>query len=538
MTNRFGWALGLFFTGFATNVAAAASDVFAAWSQVIGQSDVASAGAPATALVEMRFVTSAPMLCDQFLVHTPNATPAEVMQHGEKPVARPVSFSDIGVCRQPLTGEQAQLYDATGVPVLLSSKSNLGNKLADLTDPDMWKPGASNGKKIIVAGPDWIGRSGSLITITLGDTGCRGGHRQTCDTWQGSTSWPFAKLAQLAAERQPDLVIHVGDYRYFEENQITDDSWTLWQKDFFPLAQPLLLAAPWAFARGNHEGCPTGAALQYGVGYFQFFGQEDLVNCANLTGKPLKLDTAAPIYRSPWYFDIAPMGGAASDTHRFVMIDANDYEGSIGVSQTQAQAHFEDAIAITGAGPALNWWVWHSPAVQRINWHQQPFGDPTLRSALLAAAGAGKSDGARFCYHATAPACRPSLFLLGHQHLYQDVSFPKAGNTIFPKSVIVGHGGVTIRSSSPGQHHEEFCQEGDFPLGANQARDVHGVVNTVEEHGLVAWTRAAGAPLEGIGWMPSYLWTRNIMFPPGRPMTATWEDTPALPQKVDKCLTP
>ena len=84
--------------------------------------------------------------------------------------------------------------------------------------------------------------------VSIGDTGCRGkqaGHgQQDCETTAGGDGWPFPELSTTAAASNPDLVIHVGDYRYFYEHDNSTTAWVYWQKDFFPAAQPLLLAAP------------------------------------------------------------------------------------------------------------------------------------------------------------------------------------------------------------------------------------------------------------------------------------------------------
>jgi hypothetical protein len=103
--------------------------------------------------------------------------------------------------------------------------------------------------------------------VILGDTGCRvrGFAVQACND---PKAWPFAEVARLAAAQRPDLVIHVGDYYYRETPcplQLTacagspsGDRWDTWTAEFFDPAAPLLAAAPWVFARGNHETCNRG----------------------------------------------------------------------------------------------------------------------------------------------------------------------------------------------------------------------------------------------------------------------------------------
>jgi len=110
--------------------------------------------------------------------------------------------------------------------------------------------------------------------IVIGDTGCRlkGDLTQDCNDVR---RWPFPLVAERAAARHPDLVIHVGDYYYRESPCPKDnagcagsphgDQWASWDADLFSPVAPLLKAAPWIFVRGNHEQCGRGAD-----GWFRF----------------------------------------------------------------------------------------------------------------------------------------------------------------------------------------------------------------------------------------------------------------------------
>jgi hypothetical protein len=103
--------------------------------------------------------------------------------------------------------------------------------------------------------------------VIIGDTGCviLGSATQSCND---PKLWPFAALSRLAAAKKPDLVIHVGDYYYREEpcpqgksgcaGSPYGDHWDTWAAEFFNPAAPLLAAAPWVLARGNHETCSRG----------------------------------------------------------------------------------------------------------------------------------------------------------------------------------------------------------------------------------------------------------------------------------------
>lgn len=104
--------------------------------------------------------------------------------------------------------------------------------------------------------------------VVFGDTGCRlkGAQMQDCNDAQ---KWPFAIIMRNAAAKHPDLAVHVGDYYYRETpcaagdagcaGSPHGDAWASWSADFFQPASPLLAAAPWVFARGNHEQCGRGA---------------------------------------------------------------------------------------------------------------------------------------------------------------------------------------------------------------------------------------------------------------------------------------
>ncbi|QUD87218.1 metallophosphoesterase family protein [Phenylobacterium montanum] len=130
--------------------------------------------------------------------------------------------------------------------------------------------------------------------LIFGDTGCRirGDQVQDCNN---TSSWPFPLVAKLAAKHRPDLIIHVGDYYYRESacppgrqgcvGSPHGDAWDSWRADFFDPAQPLFQAAPFVFARGNHEVCYRG-----GQGWTRFLDAGDqALGCAD-TEAPYKID--------------------------------------------------------------------------------------------------------------------------------------------------------------------------------------------------------------------------------------------------------
>ena len=131
--------------------------------------------------------------------------------------------------------------------------------------------------------------------VILGDTGCviKGLTIQACND---PKAWPFAQVARLAAAQRPDLVIHVGDYYYRETpcplqlkacaGSPSGDRWDTWAAEFFGPAAPLLAAAPWVFARGNHETCDRG-----GRGWFLLLDQGPLPESCEAYTAPFAVRT-------------------------------------------------------------------------------------------------------------------------------------------------------------------------------------------------------------------------------------------------------
>jgi hypothetical protein len=110
--------------------------------------------------------------------------------------------------------------------------------------------------------------------VVIGDTGCRIEGRAVQDCSDPS-AWPFAAIAARASARQPDLVIHVGDYYYRERGcpagragcagSPHGDNWPTWRAELFDPATALLRAAPWVMVRGNHELCRRGGGGWFGL---------------------------------------------------------------------------------------------------------------------------------------------------------------------------------------------------------------------------------------------------------------------------------
>jgi Calcineurin-like phosphoesterase len=244
--------------------------------------------------------------------------------------------------------------------------------------------------------------------VILGDTGCRmkGKKMQRCNDPQ---EWPFRTIAQHAAEKHPDLVIHVGDYYYRETGcPLGDlrcvgsphgDLWPSWSVELFVPAKPLLEAAPWIFVRGNHEQCGRGAS-----GWFRFLD----ASATALDCKTVK--TSAPYTVRLDGLNLHVVDSADTD-------DLNPMPGLVAMFSDQLQ----------GLGSAVNdgpgWILTHRPI-----WGIDPTTDgvdnPSDRTEQVAA-DALKLPGV-------------DMIVSGHVHMFTALSYGPAR----PVQLIVGDGGT------------------------------------------------------------------------------------------------
>ena len=447
--------------------------VVAAWSQFVPGS-TAPANPVAPPSIELRFVVDAvsnanSSACDSFVLAYRDQGGNQGLASAGKPRANPDSQAfPVTTC--------ATLLDAGWSDVqLIAARQQPG--AAPVT---IWDNGVDTGISVVVPGPHAIGRrhqddqgNPELLIATLGDSGCRGGTDQDCQS-----DWPFQAITQSAAAQQPDLFVHTGDYRYYRQSDTTK-RWEYWLKDLLVPARTALLAAPWALARGNHETCDFGRS---GMGFTFLFG----VNGAN----------CSVVIEPSWHFDVAPGGfdsaGQAVLPHRFVMIDSSNEGLPPPPGLTPA---FSDAIDQSASDSV--WWVTHVPPVHLLNYggKTRPSNPDVLSQLAQAVAAKGP-----LCT-ATANGgsqCRPSVILLGHDHLFQSVTFPNAaGQFDWPQVYVVGHGGVDLRSA---KLRAEACTY-QFPGLPGVAGTRRGIVNTREGHGFVLWRRSAQTAAEPSGWI-------------------------------------
>ena len=471
-------------------------------------------------MVEMRFILAGDRrTCGEYDIWYRTAATGNWLKNEAQATERTKDIGDFQISETefPMTlcrhGMAADWFEA-GV-------SETGAQFQPLT---VWSP-VGKAVKTTVAGGASVGRRNDrvdqIVMVTLGDTGCRGmppGSRgrmsQDC-----ATDWTFPDLMDNAGsvrlddgeKAEPDLFVHVGDYRYFWEGS-SPDTLGYWLKDFLTPAQQALAAAPWALSRGNHETCPASGQHWFGKGWYYLFGDVDWPSqpCANLVPTT--------------YFDIGPDGGQDPRTrHRVVMVDnSNPY--SPGPGGKGLKDLFTDAVGVTLNGKdayvASAHWVSHIPGIVYMDYCKGQCDGQNGRVLRDVHEAFGTVEPCRDRGPGV-PACVPSTQLHGHQHFFQRVrlfSDPGKSDTWgWPQTYIVGQGGTKADSFS---FTPDRCAAGiDVPV-TNPAKTLSGHVWAEKQHGFVAWRRAKDTLSDPAGWATTPYW-----FSP--PMASAGDSPPA-----------
>jgi Calcineurin-like phosphoesterase len=208
--------------------------------------------------------------------------------------------------------------------------------------------------------------------VVIGDTGCRmkDQEQQNCgDIYD----WPFPKITQTIAAVHADLVVHVGDYYYREnncpavmtkcENRWGDTSIS-WNADWLSPGKPLFAAAPLVLTRGNHEDCNRG-----GAGWYRYLDPGDATKtCAAGT-----VDGSMP-----W--------AATFDGLRIVVGDSAGDPSDTASDATRIGYYttaFRAAQSLAAEAHGETWFVTHRPpyananetqAILGMKWNFAPFG--------------------------------------------------------------------------------------------------------------------------------------------------------------------
>jgi len=306
--------------------------------------------------------------------------------------------------------------------------------------------------------------------VVFGDSGCWGETTQNC-----LHDWPFPHLSRLAAARQPDLVIHLGDFNYRGTNCVAydgcctynpincgfpncGDAWENWQVDFFTAAAPLLAAAPWVVVRGNHELCSRG-----GHGWFRYLDPHSPPpTCAPNPVDELTFTAPYPLY--------------LGDGLRVIVLDSADACGQPGLRDTTPtyREQFERVAEYAADSSAQQTWlVSHRPLWGILRYAPS---DAVVLNYTLQQATANRLP----------PAI--GLVLAGHEHLFQSVTMREAD---VPPSLLVGTGGAELDDPASVPDRVE-----NLPVASGGP--TIAVALTAHDHGYLVMDRSVG------GWTATF----------------------------------
>jgi len=286
--------------------------------------------------------------------------------------------------------------------------------------------------------------------IVLGDTGCRmkaaipasGSQFQGCND---PTQYPFQQLATLAASFHPDVVLHVGDYQY-RENECPPNQancagspwgygWDTWEADFFRPAADLLAAAPWIVTRGNHEQCTRA-----GQGWYRFLdpGAYSEAHSCNAAANDAVLQSNGVLvggaYNDPY---AVPIGSSS----QIIVFDSNNVGAAAVTSGGSSnfltyQAELEAAGAFATSHSVYNIWSNHHPLLgfAPVAGAAPAPGNLDLLSVMAAT------------YPTTYFPPNINLALHGHTHLFEAIDFT---STNYPATVLAGNAGTLLDVALP-----------------------------------------------------------------------------------------
>ena len=334
----------------------------------------------------------------------------------------------------------------------------------------------------------------SRITV-FGDTGCKPSDQKGCDK-EDSHHWPFGIMATAAADADPspDLILHMGDYNYRgtpghikvdgekvrvydagdnapnvccrlsgpyygqnSDGSDTPDTWENWKSDFFEPAKKLLRAAPWIFARGNHELCSRA-----GPGWFYLLdpgsdlleGTDGQLQCPPATSKePL-------VFREPYRVDL---GGVS-----VVVLDSANACDQGSLHQTHFDEQFASIQSLVKDAPGENaiWLQSHRPlwaVKKREDYTPDSELDDTGKYTLI-------DDTLQSAYANHPVPKQVHLVVAGHMHRFQAINLDTKDGTGLPSQLVIGNGGVAPRGfllidlrgvKSPGYRSQQVRLHGD-----------------------------------------------------------------------------
>ena len=272
--------------------------------------------------------------------------------------------------------------------------------------------------------------------LIIADTGCRmkasENAFQPCNDLQ---AWPFAKIAQSAAQKKPDLVLHIGDIHYRESpcpdgnlgcaNSPWGYGYDAWQADFFTPAKPLLAAAPWVFVRGNHESC-----FRAGQGWFRFIDAQTWSEARSCNDPSRDADADySPSYAVPLNADT-----------QLIIFDSSKTNGKPFSTQDLSFKKYMQELRDVGQltqQKTTSFFMSHHPLLALASVKNpnkfKPGGNEGLQSVFSA------------LYPDRLFPQGVSLALHGHVHLFEAISF----KGVQPASVVLGNSGSANEGRAP-----------------------------------------------------------------------------------------
>ncbi len=303
--------------------------------------------------------------------------------------------------------------------------------------------------------------------VLLGDTGCRMKWPAAYQSCNDTEAWPLARVALSAAAEKPDLVIHVGDYHYRESPCLSEGcahspqgyGSDTWEADFFVPLRPLLQAAPWVFARGNHESC-----MRAGQGWFRFLDPRPFDarhSCDDPAQEAGDLTAPYAVPLGPQQQLIVFDSAAASEKPQ--------RPGAPAVAAYAAQ--FEQVAALASTRP-YNWLVLHHPV---LGYGYLPLagyqkGNPTLLAAL------------QENHYPTLFPEGIQLTLQGHIHTFELNRFEGRE----PMTLITGFGGSLLEPQFPRGVPPHFQMAPAVTLAETRSEQQYGYTVLEQQEGH--WT--------------------------------------------------
>jgi len=331
----------------------------------------------------------------------------------------------------------------------------------------------------VAGGPQLPKVQGAPTSVAVfGDSGCKPKDQDGCTL--SDPEWPLPALAKSAAANPPDLVLHVGDYNYrgtpshyndpsgnpvyyydagdgapvssncglnapyISQNSsgsAQPDSWQAWWLDFFMPAHDLLAAAPWVFARGNHELCSHA-----GPGWFYFLDASS--NLPQGGGKQLACpsqDGGGPAL--PHLQLSQPQVLKLGGLELLVIDSANACDQLPGLAQEYQKQLQAATLRLQGQNA---WLVGHRP-VWGIEGSAEPVYDCNNQLSTAPTLPFGQLNQTLQCALAgpTGDALLPRLdwILSGHMHRFETLTF--AAPSKRPPTLVIGNSGVFEDTSPP-----------------------------------------------------------------------------------------